>query len=360
MMEYLIAGLLLVLVVVLVLWIAPALRRDRDAMDNLKQDTDALRRELTDSLTRHLSIVNEQLSSITSQVATQLSSVTSQLQTSTGQLNQRMDNAARVVGELKQSLGELSKAAEQIFEVGRDISTLQEILRSPKLRGGLGEFLLEDLLRQILPEQNYTLQYKFRNGKTVDAIIRLSHGLVPVDAKFPLENFKRILAATVDRERRDARRSFVQDVKKHIDKIAQDYIMHEEGTFNFALMYIPAENVYYETIIKEEPLEEAGLWSYALSKRVIPVSPNSLYAYLQTIVMGLKGLEISKKAQAILKHLESLGVEFDKVADDFETLGRHITNSRNKYDDTLKRMEKFREKLSGVERLKEFELKELP
>ncbi len=359
MIEYLIAVLLVVLLLILVVWIAPALRRDRDAIDNLKQDTEALRRELTDSLTKHLSIVNEQLSNITSQVATQLSSVTSQLQTSTGQLNQRMDNAARVVGELKQSLGELSKAAEQIFQVGRDISTLQEILRSPKLRGGLGEFLLEDLLRQILPEQNYTLQYTFRNGKTVDAIIRLSQGLVPVDAKFPLENFKRILSATTDRERRDARRSFIQDVKRHIDKIATSYIMHEEGTFNFALMYIPAENVYYETIIKEEPLEDTGLWNYALSKRVIPVSPNSLYAYLQTIVMGLKGLEISKKAQAILKHLETLGIEFDKVAEDFHTLGRHIANSKTKYDDTLRRIEKFREKLGGVEKLKEFEIKEL-
>ncbi len=140
-------------------------------------------------------------------------------------------------------------------------------------------------------------------------------------------------------------------MKKHIDAIAGKYILPDEGTFDFALMYIPAENVYYELIIKDEAIDtEKGLLNYAFAKRVIPVSPNSFYAYLQTILLGLKGMHIEEQAQEILKSLASLSGDFDKFRSDFELLGKHLTNVKTKYDDADRRLEKFNDRLQSLSR----------
>ncbi|MDH4227602.1 MAG: DNA recombination protein RmuC [Deltaproteobacteria bacterium] len=315
------------------------------AVESLKAENESLRKELSDSFFKQTTLVNDQLSRITAQVNDQLSKVTTQIQSSTGQINDRMDNAARVVGEVKQSLGALGKATEQVFEVGKDIASLQEILRAPKLRGELGEFFLGDLLSQILPKENFALQHTFRTGARVDAIVKMSSGIVSVDSKFPLENFKKMVEAENDKDKQAARKVFVKDVKKRIDEIALNYILPDEGTFNFALMYVPAENVYYETIIKEEASGEGSIAQYAFGKRVIPVSPNSFYAYLQTILFGLRGLEVGKRAQAILQHIESLKNDFAKFADDFEIVGKHISNARGKHEEAQKRLERMNDKL---------------
>ena len=346
-MEFAILGLLAIIVSVL-LWIGFAFRKGgkSDALIMLQKETESLRQELSSSITNHLSIVNQQLSSVTSNVTEQLKSVTLQLQSSTGQINQRMDNAARAVQDVNKNLGALSEATRQVFEVGKDIANLQQILKSPKLRGEFGEFLLGDLLSQILPPAHYELQYAFKNGMKVDAVIKLSNGFVPIDSKFPLENFIKFLEGTTEKEKNAARKQFINDVKNHIDNISSSYIVPQEGTFNFALMYIPAENVYYETIIKDESFgDEKQIMGYAFSKRVVPVSPNSFYAYLQTILLGLRGLEISKTAQTILTHLEGLQNDFERVKDDFEVIGKHINNARTKHDEAAKKVDRFGEKL---------------
>lgn len=301
----------------------------------MQQQLDSLRTQVADSLKYNTDTLNRQLENISGQ-----------LQNSNKAVGERLDNAARVVSEVKKELGSLSQASERIFEVGRDISSLQEILRAPKLRGTLGEFFLGDLLSQILPGANYELQHKFKSGETVDAVVKIGGGLVPVDSKFPLENFKRVIEAQNDVDRKSARKKFVTDVRKHIDDIASKYILPDEKTFDFALMYIPAENVYYETIVKEEMAqEESTISSYALAKKVIPVSPNSFYAYLQAIVLGLKGLRIEKNAEALMQHIDRLKGDFARFNEEFETLGKHITNVKNKYDDSAKRLEKFGDKL---------------
>jgi DNA recombination protein RmuC len=173
---------------------------------------------------------------------------------------------------------------------------------------------------------------------------------VPVDSKFPLENFKRVIAGETEEERKAARKKFATDVKKHIDAIASKYILPDEGTFDFALMYIPAENVYYEVILKDDAFgEEKGLCAYALAQRVIPVSPNSFYAYLQAIVLGLKGLRIEKSAHEIIQHLKRLEGDFQRFRDDFDVLGKHLGNTRGKYEDAAKRLDRFGEKLASIE-----------
>jgi DNA recombination protein RmuC len=252
------------------------------------------------------------------------------------------------VGSVQHRLGELQEATKSMMDIGRDIASLQQILKAPKLRGGLGELMLGELLRQILPEEHYELQYKFKNGAMVDAVIRLGEGLIPVDAKFPLENFKRILeAGSQETDEKTARKEFSKDVKKHIDSIAAKYILPEEGTFEFALMYIPAENVYYETIIKDEAQPES-LAAYALLKKVVPVSPNSFYAYLQAIVRGLKGLKIEKSAQIILENLGQLESDFKKCYEEFEKAGSHLSNLSSSYDKVMKRMDRLNDKLGAI------------
>jgi DNA recombination protein RmuC len=324
---------------------------------SLKNTADSLRDSLKntqDALYQSLKItsdtVNQQLSIVTSQ----LSGVTHQLQDNTGQVGSRLDNAAKVIQDVQNKLGELGKATQEIKELGQSVSKLEEMLKAPKLRGGLGELLLEDLLKQVLPTNAYDTQYKFRNGQAVDAVIHTAGGMVPVDAKFPLENFQKMLEAKSEQEKKTALRTFRSDVKKHIDAISEKYILPDEGTFDFALMYIPAENIYYETIIKDESVpDEESLYTYATRKRVVSVSPNSFYAHLRVIALGFKGLQIEKTAKVIFENLERLGSELQKFSDVFDTLGTQLNNAKNNYDRADKQLNALVEKFKSVQSIPE-------
>jgi DNA recombination protein RmuC len=316
----------------------------------MQQQMEQLRGQMGDGLNKNISLLNEQLRTINEQVNQQLQLVNQQLQNSSGQIGQRLDSAREVISKVSERLGELSKTSEQIHEVGKNISTLQEILRPPKLRGGLGEQFLGELLSQILPPEFFTLQYTFSSGERVDAVVKLGERLVPIDSKFPLDNFKRIIECKTEEERKAYQKTFYRDVKKHIDDIASKYILPQEGTYDFALLYIPAENVYYETITKDEAFgEDKGIFNYALKKKVVPVSPNSFFAYLQVIVFGLRGLKIEKDAQRILDSLAGLDKELEGFQGDFQLTGKHITNAMSKFEDARRRLDKFNFKLEQIE-----------
>lgn len=273
------------------------------------------------------------------------------LQKSNKHIGARLDSAAKVVTGVTDRLGKLDEANKRIYEVGKDIASLQDILRAPKLRGALGEFFLEDLLGQYFPRDQFSMPYTFRSGEKVDAALHLADNhIVPIDAKFPLENFKKMHAAKDEDERKRARKAFADDVKKRIDEIAR-YILPDEGTMDFALLYIPAENVYYEVIIKDE--DENSLSAYAFKKRVIPVSPNNFFVYIQTILMGLRGLQIEKSAKIIQQALVRLKGDFGKFGDEFEILGSHITHAEQKFDDSKRRLEKIGQKLGNIEMIGE-------
>jgi DNA recombination protein RmuC len=329
-----------------------ALAQEKSADQSLllmQQQIDQLRAQLSSTLDSNIRILQQQLGQMIAQVNERLKENAQVLNDTQQSLGERLDNAARVVGGVQKSLGGLEEANRRIYEVGKDIASLQEILRAPKLRGGLGEFFLEDLLGQILPAQHYSTQYGFRSGEKVDAVIKLGASLVPVDAKFPLENFKRLLEAASTEERNRAKKQFAADVRKHIDAIASKYILPDEGTYDFALMYIPAENVYYETVIKDEADDERNLCQYAMSRRVIPVSPNSFYAYLQAIILGLKGLRIEDRTKEIIQYLGRLQGDFAKFRDDFVVLGKHLTHAQSSYQSADKRLEQFGQKFLAAE-----------
>jgi len=275
--------------------------------------------------------------------------VNAQLAQTQQNMGQQFEGATKVFGDLRGQLGQVAEMAARMEALGREIEELQGILKAPKLRGNLGEASLEEFLRQVLPPTFWEMQYRFAGGQTVDAVIKLRDHLVPVDAKFPLESFQRLHAAADDASRKVARKEFERSVKGRIDEIADKYIRPGEGTFEFALMFIPAENVYYEVIIRDENLgDAASLLNYATSKRVVPVSPNSFYAYLATIATGLKGMQVEQRSREILAELGKLQRDFDKLADELRLLGKHLASAQGKFEQADRLATRFGERLSGV------------
>jgi len=247
---------------------------------------------------------------------------------------------------LQKQVGEMTEQARQLSDVSKSIGALERIFSAPKLRGSFGETQLENLLSLVFANEQYVMQYEFPSREIADAVLLFPQGKVAVDAKFPLENFRRMVEAqqASEAEQRSARRDFLKDVRKRIDEVAAKYIRPADGTLPFALMYIPAENVFYEAILRDD--QENDLYGYCLQRRVLPVSPNSLYAYLQTIVVGLNSLRISQKAESILKEIESLKLELEKFEDSYETVGKHLRNASSKFDESNKMLDKVENRVN--------------
>ena len=253
--------------------------------------------------------------------------------TDTSELGPRLDS-------VNQTLGRLSLVSESMLDVGQE---LRKVLSAPTLRGGLGETLLEEMLSQTLPAGSYRTQHTFRNLRRVDAVIQLSDGLVPVDAKFPFEGYRAMVESDPS-ERKSHKARFNRDVKKHIDDIAERYICPGE-TLDFALMYIPNEGVYHEIV--QQDGEREDLLAYAWSRRIIATSPNSLYAYLQVISLGLRGLQVEQNARSMLESLSRLEGDFERFAEDFRLVGTHLSRAKAKYDEGLPRLDSIQRGLPG-------------
>jgi DNA recombination protein RmuC len=308
----------------------------------LQREIEMARGEARQVQSETLGSVRQELQHFTTHMASQMGQVGTGVQ-------RELQHVGQLVGAVQGTLGKLGEVTQRVFDIGKDIAGLEQILRSPKVRGGLGESFLEAVLGQMLPREHYDLQHAFSTGDRVDAVVKIGGRLVPVDAKFPLENFRRLREEPDEDRRRQLRRAFGRDVKARVDEIAKRYILPDEGTFDFALMYIPAENIYYEIIIKDEDVEADSPATYAMGRHVIPVSPNSFYAYLQVIVLGLRGLQIEKDAHEIQSRLTRLRGDVDKFRDGFDVIGKHLTNARNKYDEAAAALDRVEAKLEGIE-----------
>jgi DNA recombination protein RmuC len=275
-----------------------------------------------------------------------LKSMDKRLDNNSLEMNSKLNNAAAAFASVQKSLGEMS-------EIGRNMKDLQEFLNSPKLRGNIGEQVLKELLGQFLPKGTYKLQYRFKTGSIVDAAILTESGIIPIDSKFPMENFRKMRASQDSREQKMFEKEFLNDVKKHIDAISTKYILTQEGTIDFSLMYIPSESVYYEIVNSDT------LYEYSSKKRVLAVSPMTFYAFLRSILIGFEGQKISQQAHKILANLRGIQQEFEKTNDNLETLGRHITNSYNMLTQVTTSFSKLGQQIDSTKTLGETEEKEV-
>jgi DNA recombination protein RmuC len=309
----------------------------------LKRQDEQKKQELEKNNTDVTSNISNQIQLLANSFSSSLNNIQKSVDQRLGENTNRLDNASKSYAEVKSQLVKLEEQTQKVYEASKDISSLHDILNAPKLRGVMGEFLLENLLSQKLSKDIYALQYAFKSGEKVDVVVKLKDYLIPIDSKFPLENFRKIIEADNELQKDVHKKQFYSDVKKHVDAIAQKYILPSEGTSDFAFMYIPAENVYYEIISHD--FGNKNLFDYAKEKGVIPVSPNIFNAYLGTIVMGLSGMKIAENAKAIFKNIKNLEIYFGKLRGDFVSLGTHIRNAQNKYELTDRRMEKFQTEL---------------
>jgi DNA recombination protein RmuC len=301
------------------------------------------------SLTSQQKLLLDTQNQLGSQLQQMMTLMNQNLNSAQSNITKQLDNSSRIIGDIHTKLGTLEATAKNIQNIGKDISSLQNILQAPKLRGNLGEYLLEELLKQIFPGANYETKYSFKNGTQVDAIIKLGGNIVPVDSKFPLESFQRLVAADNEENKKTFKKEFISSVKKRIDEISDKYINPAEGTFDFAIMYIPAENVFYETIINDSLTnKDYELLNYAMAKHVIPVSPNSFYAYLMALVFGLKGLKIEQEAKTILGELSQVQDKFGKFFADYSLVGKHISNALGKFNDSTKNADKLNDQIGRI------------
>jgi len=349
---FLIGGV--ILVAILVIWLALQSLQSRQKSGAIESQMNELRRDLQTIATTQASSTG-QLETIAKSVAQRLDSVTPALQDAiknsaqiTGQMTS--DAQTKMADELKNTRDQISQIQRQLGEVqqaGKQMSqtaqTLEGILGGAKSRGSLGEVTLERLLEDSLPSAQYATQYRFSSGEAADAVIKLrDKKLMAIDSKFPLDAYRRIST-----EGDEARRAFATAVKGHADAITKKYIVPDEGTLDVALMFVPSESVYYELLMTEDGKGQP-LDAYCRDKHVIAVSPNTLYAHLHVIAMGLRGMQMEENAKRLLENLSGVEKQLEKFADKFGTLGIHLKNAQQSYSDSDKLFEKAQNTLENM------------
>ncbi|MDB4940207.1 MAG: hypothetical protein JWO40_632 [Candidatus Doudnabacteria bacterium] len=261
------------------------------------------------------------------------------INTTNKEINERLDNAARVIGTVSKELG-------QMQQIGQSLSYVQDFLLSAKKRGTIGEQIMEEMLKQSLPSNMYAIQYRFKTGETVDSIIKVNERYLAMDSKFSMENYRAYINAANDELRDAARKLFVRDIKKRIDEISKKYILPEENTLDFALMYVPADGVFNEIS------DDVEINDYARQKRVHMVSPSTFYYFLQVILIGLQGARVSEHAQHILKVIQGLRKDSEKFSDNLSVLTKHVTNAKQTLDLVGSSYERIHNKIDEVANLK--------
>jgi DNA recombination protein RmuC len=339
---WLAAGVIAIVIVAAIVW---------SAMRRSDAQLSAVRQEMQNSLTAQGQTVAAQINHLLQTVTQQLGQVRQDLQTgvaSTGQLAtaaqrevaQRLQSSTDVLLQMSQKIGEMHQSSQ---DMSKATQTLQSILGGAKTRGTLGEVALERLLEDALPRSAYETQFRFAStGAVVDAIVRSGDRILPIDSKFPLDAYRKLVEMP-----EDARREFSQAVRKHADAIAEKYILPDEHTFDYALMFVPSEGVYYELLMTEDA-KYGQLDQYCRNKRVFPVSPNTFYACLNAVAVSLQGQKLAENARHLFDGLAGLRKQFDSFAEVYERLGTHLRHSQLSYEDADSRLNRARNSLEQV------------
>lgn len=300
-------------------------------------------------------------SSVDASLIEWLKSMDKRLDETTKTLNQSVASSSKTINEslFKQTqemlsaqraiyakLADSAKSIGEMSEIGKSMKDLQQFLASPKLRGGLGEQVLKELLEQSLPKQAFQLQFTFKGGVKVDAAIKTSSGIIPIDSKFTMENFKKMMASETEKDRDSFRKVFVTDVRDRIDEISKKYILTDEGTVDFALMYVPSESVYYEIVN-----EDSDLMTYAYKRRVMPVSPSTFYAFLRSVLLSFEGQKIAAEVKTIQQAIRAIQTETGKFGELLSTLQSHVNNSYNMMNKVANQFVGLSSKVESIQKI---------
>lgn len=286
------------------------------------------------------------VSELRTQIDQKLTENKSEVTEATRQVNERLTQASQYIMELNKSVG-------QFTELGKSMKDFQDLFLSQKSRGIVGEQVLNELLKMVLPANMYELQHRFSDGTRVDAVVKLKDGLIPVDAKFPMENFRLMNSAETEAERNAARREFIKDVKNHIDTISKKYILPQEGTLEFAVLYVPIESVYNSIS------EDAALAGYAQEKKIWILSPNNFFQLLQIVMSVYQHAKANELAIQALKAIKGVQIEAGRFETELGKLTTHITNAKNMSDSVNSRFQKLAGKIENVTTLELEETKML-
>jgi DNA recombination protein RmuC len=294
------------------------------------------------------------LQEMNSRLGEQNRTLNTQLAQSSSMLQQQFKETASQITKFTQEITSVKETNKQIQGFAEQLQSLEKILKNPKQRGVLGEYYLETVLKNVLPPAAYEMQHKFNDGMIVDAIVKVKDMIICIDAKFSLENYNRLVEATDSRQREEYEKAFKQDLKNRIDETAK-YIRPDEGTTDFAFMFIPADGLYYDLLVQKVGaigVNTIGLVEYAFKQRVILVSPTTFFAYLQTVLQGLRALQIEESAKEIQKHVEKLQNHLRAYEEHMSKLGSHLGTTVNAYNRAAQefgKVDKDMIKISGGE-----------
>ena len=294
--------------------------------------------------------------------------IDSKLGESQKEINQTMrfqsTETSRIIADITEKITRLDETNKQVVSFADQLKNLQDILKNPKQRGILGEYYLETVLKNVLPPSSFQMQYSFKDGNIVDAVVFVDKRIIPIDSKFSLENYNRILETHEPEAKKKFETAFINDLKVRIDETSK-YVRPEENTMDFAFMFIPSEAVYYDLLINKVGAvteDTNNLIHYAGKKKVVIVSPTSFLAYLQTVLQGLRNQKISEQAQTIIKEVEKLGKHLFTYSEYTRRLGQHLDSavgSYNKANTEFAKIDKDVVKITGGESsLKLEEIKE--
>jgi len=287
-----------------------------------------------------LTILQQQIESLTRTVDAKLGESNQQMRES---MQSQMGESRKLIADITREITEVKEGNKQVFSVTEQLQNLEKVLKNQKQRGNLGEAGLELILSNVLPPTAYKLQYGFKNGEAVDAIVITKDGFIPVDAKFSLDNYNRVVNAKTDEERDDTQKEFKNDLKKRIDETAK-YIRPDEGTLPFAFMFIPAEGIYYDLLVNEVgavKVNTRNLIDYAYKdKNVIIVSPTTFSAYLQSVLYGFRAFQVEERSKEIIKHVEELGRHIASYEQYMQKLGTTLGTVVSHYNTAHKELKK--------------------
>lgn len=298
----------------------------------------------------HYAVLNQRLDTLSNSVNQALRDTVQMVQGQLKESRESVERSSHVVNQqvhgFTTGLTQLSENLKQVHESVRNVSSFQDIFKSPKLRGIWGEASLEASLAQYFSKDNYEIQHYFKSGEAVDAVLRLPNDLLlPIDSKFNWENFEKMVNADNDIQKETYKKSFFSDVKKKIDEISSKYILPSESTTDIAMMYVPAETVYYEIINNTKNVD---IPAYARSKKVFLVSPNTFALSVSAIRHWFKDIQTSSQTKEIIKRLERISIDGRKLADGFRKLGKHLTDAHGSYDDSEKRLGLMMDRVENI------------